>query len=51
MTNNELDLLNLIRESENPEQSLHIAIEIILSYLEQHESFGEPSVAYLPEPI
>lgn len=39
MTNNELELLHIIRENENPEQALNIAIEIILSYLEQHESF------------
>lgn len=35
MTNNELELLNLIRESANPEQALVIAIEVILDYLRQ----------------
>lgn len=39
MTNNELELLNLIRESDNPEQALCMAIEIIIKYLEQPESF------------
>lgn len=39
MTNNELELLNIIRESDNPEQAIMIAIDVILSYLEQHESF------------
>ena len=39
MTNNEIKLLNIIRESDNPEQALEIAIDIILSYLAQLESF------------
>ncbi len=39
MTNNEIELLTLIRESDNPEQSLHTAIEIILAYLTHPESF------------
>lgn len=33
MSNNEIELLNLIRENDNPEQALTTAIEIILSYL------------------
>ena len=33
MTNNELELLNLIRESDNPKQALCTAIEVILAYL------------------
>ena len=39
MTENELKLLKLIRESDNPEQALIIAIEILISYLTQPESF------------
>jgi hypothetical protein len=35
MTNNELELLNLIRESDNPEQALCTAIDTIIKYLEQ----------------
>lgn len=35
MTNNEIELLNLIRDSDNPEQALVIAIEVILGYLKQ----------------
>lgn len=38
MTNNEIELLNVIRESDNPEQAILVAIDVILSYLEQHES-------------
>ena len=39
MTDNEIKLLNLIRENDNPEQALVTAIEIIIMYLEQPESF------------
>lgn len=38
MSENELTLLNLIRENDNPVQALSIAIETILSFLTQHES-------------
>ncbi len=37
MTNNEIELLNLIRENDNPERAFVTAIEIILSYLNRHE--------------
>ena len=33
MTDNELELLNLIRENDNPEQALVKAIEVILVHL------------------
>ena len=45
MTNNERDLLNIIREDDNPEEALEISINIILSFLEQHES------SQLPMPV
>ena len=35
MTNTELELLNLIRNSDDPEQALLIAIKIITDYLKQ----------------
>ena len=35
MTDNELELLNLIRTNDNPEQALIEAMDIILSYLSQ----------------
>jgi hypothetical protein len=38
MTENEIMLLNLIRNHPNPEQALLIAIEIICKHLEQFES-------------
>ena len=41
MTNNELKLLSMIRENDNPERAFVKAIEIIVKYLEQLESFEE----------
>lgn len=38
MTNNERELLKLIRENDNPEQALMTATNIIISFLKQHES-------------
>lgn len=38
MTQNELELLNLIREHDNPEQALITAIEIIVEHLNLLES-------------
>ena len=38
MTANEIELINLIRENDNPEQALATAVDIILLYLAQHES-------------
>ena len=51
LTENEIKLINIIREDTQPESALLIALEIIFSYLEQRESFEEPSPAYLPELI
>lgn len=39
MTETELKLLSIIRENDNPEQALVTAINIIIKYLEQPESF------------
>lgn len=44
MTNNELELINLIRSSANPEQALLTAVLIIGSALEQSLSYQEPFV-------
>lgn len=35
MTNNELELLKLIRTNDNPDEAIIKAMEIILSYLSQ----------------
>ena len=45
MTDNERELLNMIRTHSNPEVAVQGAVEVILAYLAQHESFLEPSVA------
>lgn len=50
MTGNEVELINIVREHSDPESALIEALEIIILYLKRLESFGEPSVAYLPEP-
>ena len=43
MTENEKELINLLRENDNPGQALITAATIILGYLKQHESSEEPS--------
>lgn len=48
MTPNEIELLNIIRESEDPERAMQVAIEIICQYLKQPESFESQAVACLP---
>lgn len=46
MTNNEIELLNIIRENDNPPRALMTATLIILGYLKQHESSeGQVAVA------
>lgn len=47
MTNNELELLSLIRENDNPDQALLTAIDIILLTLVQHESSQSQASACL----
>lgn len=39
MTENEIALINLIRNNKNSEQALITAIEIISNFLKQHQSF------------
>ena len=41
MTANEKELIKLIRENDNQGQALVAAVETILLYLGQHESFQE----------
>ncbi len=41
MTDNEMELINLIRENDNPEQALMAAAVIILGFLKQHGSSVE----------
>ena len=49
MTNHEKELIQIIRENDNPEQALMTATVIILDFLKQHESSEEPSPACLWE--
>ena len=51
MTENEIELIRLIRENDNSEQALMTATVIILDFLKQHESsegqaLVSPSVLY-----
>ena len=41
MTENEITLIEMIRGSRDPELSLITAVEIIIDYLKQDESFEE----------
>ena len=38
MTDNEKELINMIRDTDNPGQALMTAAVIVLGYLRQHES-------------
>lgn len=38
MTSNEMELLKMIRENDNPTEALVTATNIILCFLKQHES-------------
>ena len=44
---NEEELIKIIRENDNPEQAALTAIEVILNYLKQPESFEAQAAAYL----
>lgn len=47
MSTHENELFKVINESENPEQAVLTAIDIILEYLMQPESFEARASAYL----
>ncbi len=47
MTDNEKELINMIRENDNPEEALMTAAVIILGFLKQHESSEVQVPAYL----
>jgi hypothetical protein len=49
MTQNEMELIAIIRENDNPGRALTAAATIILGYLKQHESFEEQAVVGLRE--
>ena len=45
MTDNEKELLNIIRHSDNPDVAIEIAMSVILDFLKPRESSQAPSVA------
>ena len=49
MTTNEIELITIIRENDNPEQALMIATSIILDFLKQHESSEVQAAVCLQE--
>ena len=48
MSENNMELIGIIRENDNPEQALMIAAQVILDFLAQHESSEEPVAVCLP---
>lgn len=50
MNENEMKLIGMIRESEDPEKALTVAVEVITDFLKQLQSSEEPSAAYPPAP-
>ena len=48
MTENEKELIRIIRENDNSEQALLTATAIILGFLKQHESSEVQAPACLP---
>ncbi len=49
MSNNEKELINIIRENDNPTRALVTATLVVLSYLKLRESSEVPSVVGLQE--
>ncbi len=49
MSENEIELINMIRENDNPGQALMAAALIIIGYLKQHESSEVQAVVGLRE--
>lgn len=49
MTTNEIELIKLIRENDNPGQALVTAVNTILLFLKQHESSEEQAAVGLRE--
>ena len=47
MSENEMELIKLIRENDSPDLALMAAATIILGFLKQHESSEEPTVVCL----
>ena len=50
ITENEKQLINLIRENDNPAEALMIATAVIVDFLKQHESSEVQAAACPREP-
>ena len=50
MVHSEVEVINKIRESKDPERAMQIAMQIILDHLMQRESSQSQSAALPPEP-
>ena len=50
MNENEMKLIGMIRESDDPEKALAVAVEVITDFLMQFRSSEAPAAAGLPEP-
>ena len=48
MSENNVELIRMIRENDNPEHALMVAVTIILGHLRQHESSEEQVAVGLP---
>ena len=49
MTENELELLYIIRNHENPEKALKIALDLVIDFLNEREAPQQTSHARPPE--
>lgn len=49
MTENELELLYIIRNHENPEKALKIAMDLLIDFSKQREGLQDTSFAHPPE--
>lgn len=49
MTDNEKELLNIIRSHDNPERAIEIALELMLTFLTPHEEPPDTSSVPLRE--
>ena len=47
MSANERELLNLIREHDDPEKALEIAFDLLITFLDEREAPQETSPAHL----
>ena len=48
MNENEMKLIGMIRESDDPEKALTVAVEVITDFLRQFQSSEAPTAADLP---